>query len=271
MQLKNMVLVSDLDGTLVPNSGVISEANIAAVNRFRNAGGRFAVATGRAPYSAAKYLEALSVSSPVILDNGALIYDPVQDLELWHHPLPSDFRMILEEIYDRHPHIGIVAISADNLAYFIAGPHVMKLVAEMEGKDVSFVTIDKIPDNCVKILFRIEEEEIDRIADDIRGRRFPNVGFTKSGPLYFEMLADGVSKGEALSHLAELYHTDLTHVVSIGDYYNDIGMIRRAGLGVTLESAPDALKEAADMVVTGCDDNGVTELIDYLLENSDRT
>ena len=85
------------------------------------------------------------------------------------------------------------------------------------------------------------------------------------------MLAAGVSKGDALSHLAGLYHTDLAHIVTIGDYYNDIEMIKRAGLGVTLESAPDDLKKAADLVVAGCDDNGVTELIDYLLQNYDRT
>ena len=47
------MIISDLDGTLIPRGGVISAENKAAVKAFVEAGGRFAIATGRTPEAAA--------------------------------------------------------------------------------------------------------------------------------------------------------------------------------------------------------------------------
>ena len=39
MKIQDMLVVSDLDGTLVPISGRISEENRSAIRRFRETGG----------------------------------------------------------------------------------------------------------------------------------------------------------------------------------------------------------------------------------------
>ena len=41
------MIISDLDGTLIPRGGVISAENKAAIQTFVDGGGRFAIATGR--------------------------------------------------------------------------------------------------------------------------------------------------------------------------------------------------------------------------------
>ena len=50
---ENLLLVSDLDGTLIPRGGIISAENREAVQAFVDGGGRFAIATGRTPEAAA--------------------------------------------------------------------------------------------------------------------------------------------------------------------------------------------------------------------------
>ena len=43
----DILLISDLDGTLIPRYEMISEENVRAINAFTAAGGAFAAATGR--------------------------------------------------------------------------------------------------------------------------------------------------------------------------------------------------------------------------------
>ena len=71
----NKVLITDLDGTLLPISKVLSEKDLNAIDRFRRGGGIFTIATGRIIQAAEQYFDTLRPDAPVILNNGGLIYD----------------------------------------------------------------------------------------------------------------------------------------------------------------------------------------------------
>ena len=51
------------------------------------------------------------------------------------------------------------------------------------------------------------------------------------------------------------------NVICCGDGFNDLSMIRYAGLGVAMGNAQPVLKEAADYVTAGNDEDGVAEVI----------
>ena len=46
-------------------------------------------------------------------------------------------------------------------------------------------------------------------------------------------------------------------MVAMGDYFVDVEMLRRAGLGIAMGNAPDAVKAAAAQVTASCDEEGV--------------
>lgn len=50
-------------------------------------------------------------------------------------------------------------------------------------------------------------------------------------------------------------------VVCCGDGYNDISMIKYAGVGVAMGNAQPEVKEAADYVTLGNDEDGLVEVI----------
>lgn len=75
--MKNDVwLFSDLDGTLLPSDKRIPDDLRDGIQQFVQQGGHFTIATGRTIESARTYWEQLSVKEPMILFNGAMIYDP---------------------------------------------------------------------------------------------------------------------------------------------------------------------------------------------------
>lgn len=49
--------------------------------------------------------------------------------------------------------------------------------------------------------------------------------------------------------------------MSIGDYYNDLGMFREAGLSVAMGNAPDDVKARADVVAATNREGGLGQAI----------
>lgn len=53
--------------------------------------------------------------------------------------------------------------------------------------------------------------------------------------------------------------------MAIGDSYNDMEMLRYAGVGVAMANSPEFVKSAADIVVPSNDEDGVAAALDMLL------
>jgi hydroxymethylpyrimidine pyrophosphatase-like HAD family hydrolase len=61
------LIASDLDGTLINSEQGISRQNIDAIASFIEAGGLFAIATGRTELTALPFIEQIHVNCPSIL------------------------------------------------------------------------------------------------------------------------------------------------------------------------------------------------------------
>ena len=51
-------------------------------------------------------------------------------------------------------------------------------------------------------------------------------------------------------------------MVCCGDGYNDVSMIRFAGLGVAMANANEAVKREADYITAGNDEDGIAHVIE---------
>ena len=69
------LIVSDFDGTLVNNDGTISERNKKAITEYVEAGGAFAVSTGRLPGGILPRVRELGLTGKVCCCNGAIVID----------------------------------------------------------------------------------------------------------------------------------------------------------------------------------------------------
>ena len=54
--------------------------------------------------------------------------------------------------------------------------------------------------------------------------------------------------------------------MAFGDGLNDISMIREAGIGVAMQNAVEEVKSAADLITGSCEESGVAQVIEQLLE-----
>ncbi|MFC2606911.1 MAG: HAD family hydrolase [Selenomonas sp.] len=81
------MLISDLDGTIVPHGKAISAANAEAIRAFVAGGGLFGIATGRTPEAAGGYVRGLPITAPSIFFNGSMLYDWQERKVLARRPL----------------------------------------------------------------------------------------------------------------------------------------------------------------------------------------
>ena len=95
----DVMIITDLDGTLLPENKILSEKDLEAIKRFRSDGGKFTIATGRTIQSADRYIKELEIDIPVILYNGSLIYDVQKQEVLFTDELPEFAPDIAKELF----------------------------------------------------------------------------------------------------------------------------------------------------------------------------
>ncbi|MGK7578001.1 HAD hydrolase family protein, partial [Salmonella enterica] len=59
----------------------------------------------------------------------------------------------------------------------------------------------------------------------------------------------GNSKGKRLAQWAESQGLSMDQVIAFGDNFNDLSMLKSAGLGVAMGNAVDEVKACADLVI----------------------
>ena len=102
------------------------------------------------------------------------------------------------------------------------------------------------------------------VIDFIAERSIGNVEWVRSADVFYEMLPKGVNKGSGFMHLLDVIHGEELFTVGVGDYMNDINLIRDSDLGIAVSNALEEVKKAADKTV--CDNNSgaIAEIIEYI-------
>ena len=90
--------------------------------------------------------------------------------------------------------------------------------------------------------------------------------FTFAETTSLEITPQGISKGTGLADLCSVLGISITEAIGVGDAFNDVPMLKAAGLGVAMGNSNEAALGAADVVVGDNDHDGIAEVIDrYLL------
>ena len=102
-----VLLASDFDDTLYCDEGGVPSSNLEALGYFLREGGRFTVATGRAKRTFAPHFHDVPINAPVILSNGALLYDFAAGRTVVDLPLPPQAAEDLTALADAFPSLGV--------------------------------------------------------------------------------------------------------------------------------------------------------------------
>lgn len=260
------ILFCDLDGTLLDDNKKICNDNIKFINKAIENNCKFVISSGRSNMSLDyfnKYLNLDKSENYTVAFNGSYIYRTDTQEKLIEHLIPKnialnainlcrnfdvDIMIYKEEIlwFDK-PTDRINAYAKRNMVNF-------KVVDKIEcalNKDISKVII--IGDN--KELKKVENE-----VNKIEINKIMTTFFSSSN--LFEFNPYGIDKGTGLEELSSILNIDVKNTIAIGDNYNDLSMIKKAGLGVCCPNGEDGVKKYADYITLNNNNNGaVAEVI----------
>lgn len=102
-----------------------------------------------------------------------------------------------------------------------------------------------------------EASVIQAIEQRLQTSEFEDLAVYRSKATYLEIVATGVTKAAALKKLLADEQLTTAETLGFGDNFNDVAMLQEVGVGVAMGNAPQAVKDAADMVTTDNNHTGI--------------
>ena len=264
------LLACDIDGTLMAN-GKINPRNVEKSEYFMSEGGYFSLSTGRTVGAVGPVLSIIKRVSPAVVANGCMIYDYENKKTLDELFLPENEYYIAKKVLDMGLNVGIEAHSGEKILT-INETQETRDHQEYEwisGENVSFEEASKYRWNKVVYFFDNEKELAlvkAMIAKEKAVSAFSDTSAVISGRKrkYYEQFPAGVSKASELDKLKNILKIEKGCYFAMGDYYNDLEMIKNADISAVPEDTPDDIKAYADYIAGSCEDGAVADFIEYL-------
>lgn len=256
------LLVFDLDGTLLEKDGTLSLETLQMLKKLEEKSVKSTVATGRSLKSASRFIERLVSKVPVILFNGARIFDPVTGRYLYSETLQDSLAQRVGHLCQRSD-VSIFFFIDEDVYVLNLTSHAARYVYR-DGLSYHLVeNIDFLNHKRVtKIVLTGPSFELTDIENVLKLQHRIHASITRSEEDLLEILPFGVNKAEALRRLCKFLNIDLKEVVAFGNGENDLEMIKIAGTGVTFNDAPDVVKKQAKVILQNCGHLGLQEFFE---------
>lgn len=264
-KFSNTVLITDLDGTLLPQSKILNQKDLNAIEYFRQNGGIFTIATGRIIQASVQYFEPLRPDAPVILNNGGLIYNIDKKEILYEQCIDEASFQYTVALMDRFPEMGVEVNFPDGI-FVIRMTEWERLHLDMTHLPYTEKSLDEIPKTgWCKVLYSMGGGRVTELADYAAEMGWDKTSFVISGDFLFECLPKDCTKGSALKELWSIEKWDKFTVAAAGDYNNDLEMLEFADIAIAPRNAQEIVKKSADYVTNAtCENGAIAEAIDYL-------
>ena len=270
--LSDTLVVCDMDNTLLTAKEGLPACNRTVIQLFTEMGGLFTVATGRPPESIRAALPGITLSSPAISCNGALLYDFSNNTVLQRSTLNREqATTAILDVMEHFPRMGVEVMAGDGEMYVVRANETTHAHQVDEQLGSIACPLENVPDGWVKVVFASDPESIRKLGQYAKTKYYGRDNyFLATNSIYLEIMPGGVSKASGLHDLCALMSKSMKNTVVIGDYYNDLEIMREAGYAVAVANAPAEVKAAADHVTTcTCAEGAVGEYLYSLIGKTD--
>lgn len=258
------LICTDCDGTLTYEPGRVSEENAEAIRYFQKEGGLFTLATGRFPDHAKMFEKQIKINAPVISLNGAILYDLEKEtlLKKWSMK-KQDCLELLSYVNEQWKNVEVYWINGIN-----KNGKFESFAFNSREQSGGISNLDKFLDNLddapLKMLLFQREDVTPLVQKDLKEKFGERFIFDLSWKEGIEINGADSGKGAAVKYLKEHLEQEIHTTVGIGDYENDISLLKCADIGYAVENAVASVKAVADRVTVKNTENAIAAIINEL-------
>lgn len=267
--MKYKLLVLDIDGTLTNSKKEITPNTRKSLLKLQEEGIKVVLASGRPTpgiYKLAKELKLDHYGSYILSYNGAKIINCKTDEIIYQNVIPQDY---IPQLYDAAVKANVGIISYENDSIITSSEIDQYIQKEATINQIPIKEVDNFAEYITfpvnKCLMTGDGTYLATVEEDMKEQFGTDLSIYRSEPFFLEIMPQHVDKAYSLGKL--LAHLGLTkdEMICCGDGFNDISMIKYAGLGVAMSNAQDAVKEVADYITLSNDEDGIVAVLDKFI------
>lgn len=273
-KLKNIeLIVFDMDGTLLNSSGEIGTQTVNLVKELRNLGVKFTFATGRLHNAIVDQAKLLEIHEPLISLDGSLIKSVYSNEIYYESYIPQKYVLKAKKLADQYL-LKIALCHADYIYFGEYDALIPQLLQKFGAKYKETDNMHALIDTTLEIVMMGDYK--DSIKTVLKKMSFPHsIGLrtnyykTKSaGKFYYlEIRKKGSSKGTGIDRLAKILKVKRKNVAAIGDWYNDVDLLKKAGIKIAMANSVAEIKRLADYITKrDNDEDGTAEFLEMVLK-----
>jgi Cof subfamily protein (haloacid dehalogenase superfamily) len=266
------LFVSDLDGTLLNSNQEISPCSRTIINDLLAEGIQFSIATARGIESTENIMAPLQLTLPIIISNGAFVYDPIRKVNVMENLLGAEDAAVMLQCLEE------LGVSFFLFSFDQKGKRHVYYKEPLNRREQEYFTdrieqgdrrfrrvqsfIPCLAEKVVKLVAIGEEKELRSAYEFLKGRYKLNFDFTQdiySKAYWLEIANPNANKREALRFLQN--YVGAKRLICFGDNLNDCPMFEIADVRLAMSNAHPSLKNMATQVIRSNNENGVAEYL----------
>lgn len=290
-----MLILIDLDGTLLNSDSKLSERNKNAVNKMIERGNYIVIATGR-NYKEAKTLTKAINSSAIISSNGSHIVDwdgkriadKSMDKNLCkkiinilnnyngiRYYFTSADEIITENKFSFLKKFILSSKSLERISFFGRIKKAIKVYKHFNSMNINSAKnyqsfFDKNDFSIHKFFAIGNPKEILKAKEELLNNLSEDLKITSSGDNNLEINSKNISKGQALEFILKNIKINPIKTLAFGDSGNDLELFDKADFSVVMENSElKELHQKADMKTLSNNEDGVALVLEEMMKSED--
>lgn len=256
------LLCLDIDGTLLNSQHKITKQVKTTIQKAAANGCLVVLVSARMPKGIQFLQDELEIKAPIICYSGALIVDEASAYT-YQKTIPiENVTAVWQAAKKQHMHLSLYKDDIWYVESLDAWALQESAITHIEPQVVDYKALLSTWENETtgpnKLLCMADTEQINQIIPVIQT---DDLTIYRSKPTYLEIGSPQASKTAAIKHIAQKLDIPTREIICIGDNYNDIDMLKFAGLGIAMGNAPDEVKKQAKKITTTNDEDGVAVAI----------
>jgi hypothetical protein len=267
--------ITDLDGTLLQPDVSVSPRSREILSALLKQGLPLTAATARTSFTVMPLLSGMPFRLPLILQNGAVLHDPVQDRIVYAAAIPPEAYLQVIRCYADFGCNGFVfCVPEDHLQCCytaLSTPHMQRYYQERESRfRKPFVQVKALPELAEKhpvyLSLNAPQQQLDPVYQAVKQISGISVAYYRDvyepEIWYLEVSAPEATKYHGIRRIREM--TGAKRVIGFGDNLNDLPLFAACDEKIAVGNAAGELKALADTVIGRNTEDAVAE---YLLSH----